>query len=170
AGRADLGDQQVPAVARLLGRREALWRLDGQAVRLPLQDPAGHVHDVRIAELLEQVRAAAGSRAAAALHDDLGPLVGHRGGDLLLERAERDEQGCGNVPGVPLDLLANVDQGRARVVPGPGLRWADLTNGGWHRSLGSSGLPRRRRAEKVHGVRPARSRTTIVRAGTQAGS
>ena len=130
----DLGDQQVPAVARLLGRRQARGRLDGQRVRLPLEDAAGQVDDVCVAELLELGGAPAGSRAAAALHDDLGVLVGHRGADLLAELAERDEQGARDVACVPFDLLAHVDQGRPGRVALLRLRGADLTDGGLHRS------------------------------------
>ena len=83
--RPDLGDQQVAAVARLLGRRQGRRRLDRQVVRLPLEDPAGHVDDVRVAERLELRRGPAGARAAAAVQDDLGVLVGHGRGDRLVE-------------------------------------------------------------------------------------
>ena len=54
--------------------------------------------------------------------------------DLLVELAERDEQRAGDVSGIPLDLLAHVDQGRPGRVALLRLRGADLTDGGLHRS------------------------------------
>ena len=135
-GGADLRDQEVPAVARLLGRGEGRRRLDRQAVCLPREDAAGHVGDVRVAQLLELLGAEAGAGAASAVQDDLGGLVGDGRFDLLLELAARDEQGARDMAGVPLDLLADVDQLRTGGVPGLGFRRADLADGGLHQSSG----------------------------------
>ena len=55
----------------------------------------------------------AGARATAAIDNDRGVTVRHRRRDLVGQVAARDEDRAGDVPGVPLDLLAHVDEGRS---------------------------------------------------------
>ena len=63
AGLADLRDEQVAAVARVLLRAERARELRGEAVALPVGEAAGEVDDARVAELLERLRGERGARA-----------------------------------------------------------------------------------------------------------
>src|SRR6185369_12872531 len=94
---ADLGQQEMPAVADLLLARELLVLLDRQALVLPAAEAALHGDDVRVAELLENPAREQRARAAGAIGDDRRRLVGHLLLDLHLEEAARDGDGAGDV-------------------------------------------------------------------------
>ena len=109
--RADLGQQQVAAVALLLLDRELARELDLVAAVLPQRDAARHRAHVAVAkQLAERVRGERGALAGGAVEDDVGVAIGSSGLDPRLQVAARDVLGAGEVTAVPLQLVAHVDQ------------------------------------------------------------
>ena len=84
---ADLGQQQVAHVAVLLVGVQRDRLLPRPALVLPPPEPAGHRHDVVVAELLQRAGGEGGADAAGAVHDDGAGLVGEPALDLRLEVA-----------------------------------------------------------------------------------
>ena len=119
---ADLGDQQVAAVAAALLVAERLRQDGREAVPLPLDVPAREVDDVDVAELLERLRREGGAGAAGAVDDDARAAVGDGALDARLEVAARYVDRAGDVPLVPLVALADVDEDR----PSPSVGAASL--------------------------------------------
>ena len=112
---ADLGDEQVAAVALLLlsVSRTAASSTGSpfvfQAWKPPVIDD-----DVGVAHLPRaSAPANSGAGAARAVDDDGRVAVGHGGLDLLLEVALAGRGGAGDVALVPLGLLADVDEAGA---------------------------------------------------------
>ena len=106
---ADLGDQQVAAVALLLGLGQLRRRRPVEPVRLPGLEAARHRRDVGVAHVRERLRGEQAADAAGAVQDDGRVAVRDGGLDLLLEVALRDVGGAGDVALVPLGRLADVD-------------------------------------------------------------
>ena len=97
AGLADLGDQEVAAVAAALLGVEGLRDLDGQAVALPVGEPAGQRDDVDVAELLERLGGEGRAAAGGAVDDERL----RRGRGAALRRATRASRGgCAARPGM----------------------------------------------------------------------
>ena len=109
---ADLGDEQVPAVARALLRGEDARDRDLEAVPLPVAEPASEVDDALVAELAQGLRSERGAGARRAVDDERPRLVGDEALDALLEPAAARVQGARDVPLLPLVRLADVDEER----------------------------------------------------------
>ena len=108
---ADLGEQDVAAVALLLLGGQHLGDLDLVAAVLPQRDPARHRAHVGEAEQLGQrVRGERGALTGGAVEDDRLVAVGHRGVDPGLEVPARHVDRARDVAAVPLLGLAHVDQ------------------------------------------------------------
>ena len=154
AGRADLGDQEMAAVALLLLGRQDDRRLPRQPGRLPGLEAAAHRGDVGVAELLEGLGREERADAAGAVEDDRGVAVRDGALDLLLDVALADVEGAGQVALLPLAVLADVDDGRAAgrqgARPRCGGDFADLRAGllqevgigAWHGRLGAPDVRR----------------------------
>ena len=111
--RADLGDQQVAAVALLLLLAEGDRLVPREAGRLPRLEPTGHRGHVGVAELLERLGGEERANAAGAVQDDRRVAVRDRVLDLLLDVALADVDRTREVALVPFGVLADVDDGRA---------------------------------------------------------
>ena len=115
AGRADLRDQQVAAVALLLLGGQDDRGLEVEAGALPALEPAVHRLDVGVAHLGEGLGREQRADAAGAVQDHRRVAVRRRGLDLLLDVGLGDVLGAGDVALLPLGRLADVDdRGRAR--------------------------------------------------------
>ena len=113
---ADLGQEEVARVALALLGRERPGDDDVVAAVLPQRDAAGHRLDVLEAEVApERVGAERGALAGRAVEDHALRAVGRDAVDARLEVAARDVHGARQVPGVPLLLLAHVDDHDALV-------------------------------------------------------
>ena len=112
---ADLGDQQVAAVALLLLGGQDDRRVELEPGALPALEAARHRGDVRVAHLGEGLGGEQRADAAGAIEDDRGIAVGRGALDLLLDVALGDVEGAGQVALLPLGRLADVDdRGGAR--------------------------------------------------------
>ena len=109
---ADLGDQQVPAVARALLGVEDPREPGGKAVALPVCEAAGERDDVFVAELLERLRREDRPVAGLAVEDDRPGTVRCGALDARLEVPSRDVHRPWEMPLVPFVLLADVDEER----------------------------------------------------------
>ena len=109
---ADLGNQQVPAVARPLLGVEHARQLRREAVALPVGVAAGERDDVLVAELLERLRGERGAVAGLAVEDDRLRAVGGGALDARLEVPARHVDRAGEVAFAPLVRLADVDEER----------------------------------------------------------
>jgi hypothetical protein len=109
---ADLGDQQVAAVAGALLAVEDARELRGEAVALPVGEPAGERDDVLVAELFERLRRERRPVAGLAVEDDRLRPIGCGALDARLEVPARHVHRAGEVPLAPLVLLADVDEER----------------------------------------------------------
>src|SRR5207248_2555869 len=107
---ADLGDQRVSAVPRALCGGERARQDGGEAVSLPVGEPAGERGDLLVAELLKGLRGEGRAAPARAIHDQLAPAVADGLLDSGLERAARDVDRARDVALVPFVALADVDQ------------------------------------------------------------
>src|SRR5581483_291418 len=92
---ADLGDEQVTAVAGALLRAERLGELRREAVSLPVRVAAGERDDALVAELLERLRRERGARAAGAVDEHRARAVRRDLLDPRLEVAARDVHRAG---------------------------------------------------------------------------
>ena len=110
AGLADLGKEDVAAVAVALLGGERLGGDPGPPLVLPAPEPAGHRHDVGEAELLEGLGGEGGAVAAGAIEDDGLVTVEELGLGLALEVAAGDEHRPRDRALVVLVLLAHVDE------------------------------------------------------------
>ena len=108
----DLGDQEVPAVARALLAGEDARDRHVEAVPLPVAEAAGEVDDVLVAELAERLRGEGRARAGGAVDDELARLVGDEALDPLLEPAASRVDRARDVAFLPLVRLAHVDEER----------------------------------------------------------
>ena len=114
AGRADLGDEQVAAVALLLLGGQDDRRLEVEPGALPGLEAALHRGDVGVAHLGQGLGREQRADAAGAVQDDRGVAVGRGALDLLLDVALGDVVGAGQVALLPFGRLADVDdRGRA---------------------------------------------------------
>src|SRR5204862_4567397 len=95
---ADLGDQQVAAVAAALLRRERLRELRREAVALPVGVAAGERPDALVAELLERLRGERRAAARGAVHEDRPVAIRQLLLDARLEVPARDVDRAGDVP------------------------------------------------------------------------
>ena len=85
AGRADLRDEQVAAVALLLLGVRTTGVSKSRPAALPALEPAAHRLDVGVAHLGERLGREQRAHAAGAVQDHRGLAVGRRGLDLLLD-------------------------------------------------------------------------------------
>src|SRR5215210_1876482 len=100
----------MAAVAPALLVRERARHVEGEAVLLPVGEPAREREDVLIAELFERL-GGEGRAAAAGAVDDQGPgTVGRRSLDARLQVPARDVDRARNVPFLPLVALPDVDE------------------------------------------------------------
>ncbi len=113
AGRADLRDQQVAAVALLLlgGQDDRCLELEPGA--LPALEPARHRGDVGVAHLGQGLGGEQRADAAGAVQDHRGVTVGRDALDLLLDVGLGDVLGARQVALLPFGRLADVDDGGA---------------------------------------------------------
>ncbi len=109
---ADLGDEEMPAVARALLGREGARDRDLEPVPLPLREAAGEVDDVLVAQFGERLGRESGARPGGAVDDEGVPLVGYEALDALLEPPAARVDRTGDVAFVPLVRLADVDEER----------------------------------------------------------
>jgi hypothetical protein len=127
---ADLGQEEVAAVALPLLGRERPRHLDRVAAVLPQRVAAGHRLDVLVAQVVaERAGGQRGAVARGAVEDHALGAVRCRALDARLEMAARHVLGTGNVPGVPFVGLADVDD--HDVVAAGDLadgRWVDLVD------------------------------------------
>src|SRR5262245_2040395 len=115
---ADLGDQQVAAVACPLLRGEPAGRnLERVAVALPVVDPSGERDDVSVAELLEGPGGEDRPVARGAVRHDWPGTVADRLLDTRLEPATRKVDGARDVALVPFLALADVQENGRNGVP-----------------------------------------------------
>src|SRR5207248_1559654 len=98
---ADLGDQQVPGIARPLLRRKRARQNDLEPVSLPVGEPTGERMNVFVPELPERLRSKRRAVADGAVEDDRLRLVGGNSFDAALEIAPRDVDGAGEVTLLP---------------------------------------------------------------------
>ena len=112
AGRADLRDQQVAAVALLLLGGQDDRRLEVEAGALPGLEAAAHRGDVGVAHLGEGLGREQRADAAGAVQDHRRVAVGRGALDLLLDVGLGDVVGAGQVALLPLGRLADVDDRR----------------------------------------------------------
>src|SRR5207248_5709873 len=73
---------------------------------------AGERGDVLVAELVQRLRAEDGTAPDGAIDDDRLRVIGGDRFDARLEEAAGDVNGTGDLPLVPLVLLADVDEER----------------------------------------------------------
>ena len=106
---ADLGDEQVAAVALLLLSREEHRRRPGQALCLPALEAAGHRDDIRVAERLEHLAGQQRADPAGAVQHDRSVPVGGSRLDLHFDVTLADVESVGQVALLPLGVLADVD-------------------------------------------------------------
>jgi hypothetical protein len=109
---ADLGNEEVAAVAGPPGRVEPRLQLDREAVPLPVGKAAGEGDDVLVAHLFERLRGERGAVAGGAVEQHPARGVGRGALDPRLQVAARDVDGARDVALVPLVLLAHVDDHR----------------------------------------------------------
>ena len=114
AAHADLGDQQVAAVAGLLGLVEPVRKLERQPGLAPGVDAAGERDDRAVALLAEGLGRAQRAVAVGAVEDDRALPVGL---ELLVELRHRNVHGVGDAAPFQLPRLADVDED-GRVVRG----------------------------------------------------
>ena len=111
---ADLGQQQVAAVALALLGRERARDLDVVAAVLPERDAAGHRLDLREAEVVDQhARGERRAVAGLAVEDHALRAVADDAVDPRLEVAARDVRGAGELALLELLGLADVDDRHA---------------------------------------------------------
>src|SRR5690606_29290935 len=84
--------------------------LDLVAAVLPQGVAAGHRLDVGVAEIGERLGGERGARAGGAVEDDALVAIADGAFDARLEVAARDVRGAGQMAGVPLLGLADVDE------------------------------------------------------------
>ena len=138
----NLGDQELSRVAALLrGGQERLGCLPVAAQPSPVQRGALHAHGVGVAQGLHARHGTSRSRPGGAVDEQRGGLVGNDRLDAAKDVAERHERGRRDVPFVPLELLANVDDPVSRL--GEAQRVGDdhLADLGLGRGLIGHGLP-----------------------------
>ena len=128
AGRSDLRDEQMAAVALLLLRCQHDRGIEGEARTLPRLEPAGHRRDVGVAHLGEGLRREQRADTASAVQDDLGVAIGGDGFDLLLDVALGDVGGAGHMALLPLRRLADVDDDRGAGCEGIHVGRGDFTD------------------------------------------
>src|SRR5919109_396248 len=117
----------MPAVARAARRVEPGVELDGKAVSLPVGEAARERNDVLVPELLKRLRRERRAVAGGAIDNDTAGLIRDGALDARLQIAARDVQRAGDVPLVPLVLLADVeDDGLGGVDQLARLRGVDL--------------------------------------------
>src|SRR5207244_6520914 len=105
-------DEEVAAVPAPLRVRERLRHLEGEAVSLPIREPAGQGHGVLVAELPERLRGEGGAVARRTV-DDQGPVLVRNGLlDSGLEVPARHVHGPRDVALLPLVALPYVDDDR----------------------------------------------------------
>src|SRR3989454_8557785 len=106
---ADLGDEEVPAVARATRCVEAGVQLHREAVALPVGETARQRRDVLVAEVAERLRSEGGAVPGRAVDDDRAARVGSRALDAGLEVSPGHVHRTGDVALVPLVLLTHVN-------------------------------------------------------------
>ena len=94
---ADLGQQEVAAVADLLLGGELPVLGDRQALVLPAAEAAAHRDDVRVAELLQDAPGEQRARAAGAVGDDRACALS---GTFSSTRISRKPRGTETAPGM----------------------------------------------------------------------
>jgi hypothetical protein len=111
---ADLGQQQVAAVALALLSGQRAGGLDVVAAVLPQREATRHRLDVLIAQIVEQGSGGPrGSVARLAVEDDVLGAIGRGALDPGLEIGLGHVLGARDVAGAPLLRLAHVDDQRA---------------------------------------------------------
>ena len=109
---ADLGDQQVAAVAgRALGAERAR-EVGREAAALPVRVAAGERDRALVAELAERLRREGRAVAGRAVEEHRARAVGRDAFDPRLEVPARDVDGAGDAALLPLVALADVDEQR----------------------------------------------------------
>ncbi len=112
AGLADLGEEQVPRVARALGVGEPRREAPRVALVLPRVEAALEGRDVFVAELGEALRGEGAAAATGAVHDDASRAVGLDALDAQLEEPAGDGDCVAELSRSHLVGLANVDDER----------------------------------------------------------
>ena len=128
AGRTDLGDQQMAAVALLLLGGQDDRGLEVEAGALPGLEPAAHRGDVAVAHLGQGLGREQRADAAGAVQDHRRVAVRGRALDLLLDVGLGDVVGAGQVALLPLGRLADVDDRRGARGEGIDLLRADFSD------------------------------------------
>src|SRR6185312_10720335 len=129
---ADLGDQQMAAVARRTLRAEGAGEIGRKAVALPLLEAAGERAGVLVAEVGQRLCGEGRAVALRAIEQHRARTIRRDALDPRLEIPARDVDGARDPALLPLVALAHVDEER-RVVTVEQLARAagvDLVDGG----------------------------------------
>ena len=102
----------MAAVARALLRREDAGDRDVEAVSLPVDEPAGEVHDLVVAHIRQRLGGERGAGTDGAVDDEGASPVRHETFDARLETPARDVDRAGDMPLLPLVGLPHVDEER----------------------------------------------------------
>src|SRR5581483_1162439 len=131
---ADLGDEDVAAVALALRGVERARQLGGESAALPVGVAPRERGHVLVAELPERLRRERRARTAGAVEEDRLRPVGHRLLDARLEEPARDVDRARDAALRPFVELAHVhDEGPIGAVEDLGGAWnVDLVDLGLH--------------------------------------